>query len=207
VVHVLRLFKHYLLGSNAPRPSGCTSDFDLQTDNQAITWLKTNRHLNKMYVLSLDDIADFCFDMTHVPGARNPLDPLSCWGFVDGDGPVTSTGDPDPESQQELFSLLGRDAPDPPDPAKMVLIRAEQAQPRREAAAVFVTGLSERGGLNSVQQGPAERVPVFTAMDGERLVLATRTMTAQTPINRPDGHFMSPEFVETWLWRSWSTHS
>ena len=49
VVHALRVFKHYLLGSGAPRPLGCGSDFDLWTDNQAITWLKTNRHLNKMF--------------------------------------------------------------------------------------------------------------------------------------------------------------
>jgi hypothetical protein len=46
VVHALRVFKHYLLGSGAPRPLGCGSDFDLRTDDQAITWLKTNRHLN-----------------------------------------------------------------------------------------------------------------------------------------------------------------
>ena len=50
VVHALRIFRHYLLGSGAPRAEGCWSDFDLRTDNQAITWLKTNRHLNKMYV-------------------------------------------------------------------------------------------------------------------------------------------------------------
>jgi hypothetical protein len=30
-----------------------------RTDNQAITWLKTNRHLNKMYVRWLDEIEDF----------------------------------------------------------------------------------------------------------------------------------------------------
>ena len=35
-------------------------------------------------------------------------------------------------------------------------------------------------------------------MDGARLVLATGTTTAQTPVNRPDGHFLAPEFVETW---------
>ena len=44
-VHALRIFRHYLLGSDAPRAEGCWSDFDLRTDNQAITWLKTNRHL------------------------------------------------------------------------------------------------------------------------------------------------------------------
>ena len=32
VVHALRIFKHYLLGSGAPRPDGCGSDFDLRTD-------------------------------------------------------------------------------------------------------------------------------------------------------------------------------
>ena len=56
VVHALRIFRHYLLGSGAPRAAGCWSDFDLWTDNPAITWLKTNRHLNKMYVRWLDEI-------------------------------------------------------------------------------------------------------------------------------------------------------
>ncbi len=46
VVHALRVFQHYLLGSGAARPTGCWSDFDLQADNEAIMWLKTNRHLN-----------------------------------------------------------------------------------------------------------------------------------------------------------------
>jgi hypothetical protein len=98
VVHALRVFKHYLLGSGAPRPLGGGSDFDLRTDNQAITWLKTNRHLNKMYVRWLDEIEDFRFDVTHLPGARNPADPLTRRGFTDGPGPAASTGDPDPES-------------------------------------------------------------------------------------------------------------
>ncbi len=40
VVPALRPFQHYLLGGGAPRPAGCWSDFDLQMDNQAITWLK-----------------------------------------------------------------------------------------------------------------------------------------------------------------------
>ena len=48
MVHSLLVFRHYLLGSGAPRPEGCWSDFDLRTDNHAITWLKTNRHLNKI---------------------------------------------------------------------------------------------------------------------------------------------------------------
>ncbi len=101
VVHALRAFRHYLLGGGAPRPAGCWSDFDLRTDNQAITWLKTNRHLNKMCVRWLDEIEDFRVDVTHLPGARNPTDPLSRRGFADGDGPAASTGDADAESGHE----------------------------------------------------------------------------------------------------------
>jgi hypothetical protein len=39
-----------------------------------------------------------------------PTDPLARRGFADGDCPAASTGDPEAESQQELFSRLGRDA-------------------------------------------------------------------------------------------------
>ncbi len=111
MVHALRVFRHYLLGGGAPRQAGCWSDFDPRTDNQAIMWLKTNRHLNKMFVRLLDEIKDFLFDVTHLPGTRNPTDPLLCSGFVDDDSPATSTGDADAESQQELFWRLGSDAP------------------------------------------------------------------------------------------------
>ncbi len=66
-----------------------------------------------MCVRRLDETADFRFDVTHMPGARNPTDPLTRQGFADagGPGPAASTGDPDPESQQELYSRLRRDAP------------------------------------------------------------------------------------------------
>jgi hypothetical protein len=68
VVHALLAFKYSLLGGGAPRPDGCWSDYDLRTDNQAITWLKTNRHLNKMHVRWLDEIEDFRFHVAHLPG-------------------------------------------------------------------------------------------------------------------------------------------
>ena len=134
VVHAMRVFRHYLLGSGAPRPPRCWSDFDLRTDNQEITWLKTNRHLNKMYVRWLDEIEDFRFDVTRLPGDRNPSDPLSRRGFAGDGGPATSTGDPDPESQQELFSRLGRDAP---TSAVLAVVRAGWALNRRTAAVIF----------------------------------------------------------------------
>ena len=131
VVHALRVFRHYLLGGGAPRQEGCWSDFDLRTDNQAITWLKTNRHLNKMYVCWLDEIEDHRFDVTHLPGSRNPTDPLSRRGFADGNGPAPSTGEANAESQQELFwrLRLGRDAP---GPARLTAVRARWATGRRQ---------------------------------------------------------------------------
>ncbi len=131
MVHALRVFKQYLLGSGAPRPLGCGSDFDLLTDDQAITWLKTNRHLNKMYVRWLDEVEDFRFDVTHLP-----LDPLTRRGFADGPGPAAATGDPDPESQQELYSRLGRDAP---CPAGLAVVRARWAANRQAAAVWFAS--------------------------------------------------------------------
>ena len=104
VIHSLRAFRHYVLVGGAPRPEGCWSDFDLLTDNQAITWLKTHKHLNMMYVRWLDEIEDFLFkfDVTHLPGARSPTNQLSRRGFTDCDGPAASTGESDAESQQEL---------------------------------------------------------------------------------------------------------
>ena len=160
VVHALRAFKHYLLGGGAPRPDGCWSDFDLRTDNQAITWLKTNRHLNKMYVRWLDEIEDFRFDVTHLPGSRNPTDPLSRRGFVDGDGPAPTTGDPDPESQQELFSRLGRDAPSSCS-AVLSVIRAGWATYRRSAATMFAAAPAEATLHRPEGGGHPPRVLVF----------------------------------------------
>jgi hypothetical protein len=197
VVHALRVFKHYLLGSGAPRPGGCGSDFDLRTDNQAITWLKTNRHLNKMYVRWLDEIEDFRFDVTHLPGSRNPADPLTRRGFSDGQGPAASTGDPDPESQQELFSRLGRDAP---CSAVLSVLRARWTAHRRVAAATFA---DVKGGdaIPSVRpRGGAVSPPctsMFVALAGSELDLGTGTTTAPTPPVPSDAHFLAPAFVQT----------
>ena len=64
--------------------------------------------------------------------ARNPRDSLSRHGFAGGDGPAPSTGDP--ESQQELFSPLGRDAL---GLALLAAIRVGCANTLRTAAATF----------------------------------------------------------------------
>ncbi len=54
---------------------------------------------DKIYARSLDEIEDFCFGVPQLKGSRNLLEPLSRRGLTDGDGPVASTGDPDPVSQ------------------------------------------------------------------------------------------------------------
>ena len=55
-----------------------------RTTRRLITWLKTNRHLNKMCVGWLDKIEDFRFGVTHLPSSRHPADPLTQRGFADG---------------------------------------------------------------------------------------------------------------------------
>ena len=192
VVHALRVFRHYLLSSGAPRPDGCWSDFDLRTDNQAITWLKTNRHLNKMYVRWLDEIEDFRFDVTHLPGAKNPTDPLSRRGFRDGDGPATTTGDPDAESQQELFSRLGRDAPS----VSLAAVRESWAVCRSTAAATFAKPTADSMPIVGAPSEAISRASMFISLAGTELTLGTGTTTAPPPAVPSDDMFLSPSFVQ-----------
>jgi hypothetical protein len=97
----------------------------------------------RMYVRWLDEIEDFRFYVTHLPGARNPTDPLSRRGFADGDGPAASTGDTDAESQQELFSRLGCDAP---APARLAAVRATRPVGRRPDVRQLRSSPTFRGG-------------------------------------------------------------
>ena len=85
-----------------------------------------------MYVRWLDEIEDFRFDVT-----------LSCRCFSDGDGSATSTGEPDAESQQELVSRSGRDAP---APAVLAAFRARWATTRC-VAAVAIANVQGGGAL------------------------------------------------------------
>ena len=112
-----------------------------------------------MYVRWLDEIEDYRFDVTHLPGSRNPTDSLSRRGFADDNGPAPSTGDADAESQQELFSGLGRDAP---VPARLAAVRARWAANRQAAAATFTDAVQEGDALPSVSPrggGALFRVP------------------------------------------------
>ena len=52
-------------------------------------------------------MAEFSFDVVHVPGHSNPTDPLTRCGLP---SPAQSTGETNLESQQELFSGLRKDS-------------------------------------------------------------------------------------------------
>ncbi len=95
--------------------------------------------------------------MTHLPGARNPADPLTRRGFADGPWPAASMGDPDPESQQELFSRLGRDAP---CSAVLDTIRAGWAAHRR-AAAASLANVQEGDTIPSARHKGGAYPPVY----------------------------------------------
>ena len=120
VVHALRVFRHYLLGSGAPRPPGVLSDFVLRTDNQAVTWLRTKRDINRFLARWLDEIEEFRFDVEHVPGRLNPADPLTRSGHPSS-AAQTDAGD---EAQQAWVSSIVSIAP-PADP-----IRSSTSGPR-----------------------------------------------------------------------------
>ena len=81
LVHALRVWRHYLLGSGAPRRPGNLTDFTIRTDNQAVTWLRSKKDLSRLHARWLDDLAEFSFNMVHVPGHSNPTDPLTRCGL------------------------------------------------------------------------------------------------------------------------------
>jgi hypothetical protein len=151
-------------------------------------WLKTNRHLIKMYVCWLYEIEDSSFDVTYLPGTRNHEDPLRRCCFAGWPWPAVSTGEPNPESQQELFSRLGRDAP---CSAVLTTVRAGWAVNRQVAAVTFAT-VQEGGTISSTRPW---RIPpctsMFVALAGSELDLSKETTTARTPQAKSADHFMT----------------
>ena len=63
-------------GFASTSPEGVRSDFTLRTDNQAVSWLRTKRDINRFMARWLDEIEEFRFDVEHVPGRLSPADPL-----------------------------------------------------------------------------------------------------------------------------------
>ena len=105
VVHALKVFRHYLLAPGGPRPPGVTTDFDLLTDNNSLTWLQTCPQLSPLHARWLDRLQEFSFSLFHLPGKLNPADPLSRMAFPSGTGPAPCTGYTEPGCEQELFAV------------------------------------------------------------------------------------------------------
>ena len=81
VVHALCVWRHYLLGSGAPLQPGDLTDFTICTDNQVVTWLRSKKDLSLLHARWLDYLAEFSFNIVHVPGHSNPADPLTRCGL------------------------------------------------------------------------------------------------------------------------------
>ena len=99
VVHGLRTFRPYLLDK----------PFVVHTDNASLQWLQQQRSLSHFQARWLDIIAEFKFDVVHIPGRTNPADFLSRMRFASGTEPAPHAGyDPDgPGAAAELFAALG----------------------------------------------------------------------------------------------------
>ena len=65
----------------------------LRTDNQAVSWLRTKRDMNRFLARRLDEIEEFHFDMEHVPGRLNPADPLTRRRFPGPDAALLPSRD------------------------------------------------------------------------------------------------------------------
>jgi hypothetical protein len=142
----------------------------------------------------IDKIEDFRFDVTHLPCLRNPTDPLSRSCFEDGNGTVPSKEDPYLESQQELFSRLGRDTQCPAG------LAAGWAEIRQVAAVAFAS-VQEGDKIPSTRpRGGAVSPPctsMFVALAGSELALGTGTTPAPPPPAPSANHFLAPAFIQT----------
>jgi hypothetical protein len=144
--------------------------------------------------------ADFRFDVPHRLGSRNPMDPLSrrgplsrrnadaaaAWSTSPG---RLRTGHPDTQSQEELVSRLGREAP---YPAGLAATNAGWTADRRVAAATFA---HDGEGARSPPQGPGgERAPhppcstlAGLALDPSPLQATGTTAVVTPPVPSDDG--------------------
>ena len=156
-----------------------------------------------MHVRRLDD-----FDVTNLPGPRNPTDPLSRRGFADGDGPAPSTGDPDPESQQELLSLpLSRRHPrrrcSRPSALGGRTLNAPQRQPSPKSRRWAHSPPNRCGGGGwGLLTPPCPSM--FVALAGSELPLSTGATQAPPPPVPSNDLVLSPTIVRPWR-RSWTS--
>ena len=91
VLHALRVWRIYLF-----------KHFHLQTDNQAVTYLLSKKHVSGREARWVDMLANFDMSITHTPGKDNVADPLS--RALDT-SPITSPDDL--ETNATLGSVIG----------------------------------------------------------------------------------------------------
>ena len=192
VVHALSMWRHYLLGSGAQWLPGDLTGGTICTDNQAVTWLRSKKDLSLLHARWLDDLAEFSFDVVHVPGHSNPADQLTSCGLP---SPAPSTGETDQESQQKLFSGLGRDSV-----AVQELRQITTAQ--RTVSATAAMGVAPTQSVAATP--PADTLsatPAFIPLAGATLCTATGVMACPPTAAAEGLSFLSPTFTSVW-----STH-
>ena len=107
------------------------------TDNQAVSWLRSKRDVNRFMARWLDELEEFRFDVEHVPGRLNPADPLSRRGCPAAPGPPSPLSPP---------TSLTSSPPSPAHPPP-AFSPAPAAQLYSAAGAALTTGTAQSGGL------------------------------------------------------------
>ena len=128
VVHALKTLRPYLLDK----------PFELHTDNASLQWLQQQRHVSHHQARWLNLLAEYKYNVVHIPGRTNPADFLTRKRFPDGPGPALFTGYDEPDSALELFTAA---APAPaaafvhsgPDPSTPRFLHADFASAVRAA--------------------------------------------------------------------------
>jgi len=100
VVHALKALRPYLLDK----------PFELHTDNASLQWLQQQRHVSHHQARWLNLLAEYQYNVVHIPGRTNPADFLTRKRFRDGSGPALRTGSDEPDSALELFTAAATPA-------------------------------------------------------------------------------------------------
>ena len=182
MVHALRVWLHYLLGSGAPRRPGNLTDFTISTYNQAVTWLRSKKDLSCRHARWLDDLAEFSFNVVHVPGHSNPANQLTCCGL-----PINGR-----DQHGESAGALLR-----PGKAVQELLLITTAQGTVHATAVRGVAppllVAATLPVDTLPQTPA-----FIPLAGATLCKATGVMTGPPTAAAEGLSFLSPTFTSVW---------
>jgi hypothetical protein len=145
-----------------------------------------------MYVCWLDEIEDFRFDVTHLPGSRNQADPLTRHSFADGLG-LPRQGTQTLRVSRSCFHGWG------------MTRRARRHWPFFRQGGQRTSGQRWSGlpafrrGMTAPPQGPRGGgasppcTSMFVALAGSWVALETGTMVPS------DDHFLAPAFIQSHL--------